>query len=707
MRVPPGYGSRTYYTGLDANSPNVRHQYPASGRVNYIVRLYPFGFYALEALWMRATSTITGSLSAMFFAGRILCVLLTMLGLYFNYRTARNLGVAAWTSVALVAAIGFFPMTSLISSYVQPDNLTYALLSTVLFFASRLRQDAASPARIAPLGLALGLLSVTKYHFFLSTGLPVAALVAVALFKAKISARRAATVAAWLLVPAIALLSVQHWGVDSGAAIGRTAPSDINVNYLQGVVAQGAFPAIRYVIGSLLGLFLGCFISGICSAGFWQVLGWGDVPIVIGNATSELWIRLVISLTTLFVAAVVLFYCVRNVARLVRAAARGHAEAAASIAAGDPVLNSYLCYAAIIAALYVMTNDVFGVSGRHWYPYIFPAFLCLVWYAPRALVKDHARLGATLACLLLAYSLVAAPYAVVDAAQRYYGPNAGHYAVTAPPLELDARAATGALWPLQNAIYNFAASRGEFSFDRGSQIAITGSAISGGAGASPVAVLVDATRPLPVLSKQYLFGIAEVTHSLAAGYSGFGAYADTAGLSEGAHFVSAYAQIAPKGAYEKVHPMRLFFVTSKGGRFSQDFLRALAPLPNATAVFEDIAACRGRITKSGGVATTHQGSILLLTGNARRSDYKALWILAGDQPYPAKLSDAGSFVAKLPTSGLPPGLVSAAVYATNAKTSSTLVGRYRLRVLPAAGQPELLADPPAACADPLRELAAS
>ncbi len=42
-----------------------------------------------------------------------------------------------WVSVALVAAIGLLPLTSFVSSYIQPDNLAYTLVSAALFYGVR------------------------------------------------------------------------------------------------------------------------------------------------------------------------------------------------------------------------------------------------------------------------------------------------------------------------------------------------------------------------------------------------------------------------------------------------------------------------------------------------------------------------------------------------------------------------------------------
>jgi hypothetical protein len=713
MHVPVGYGTHAYFARIDAGAPNLQRQTPSSGRVNYIVRLYPFGFYALEAVWMGAVAALTHSMADVFFAGRILCVLLTMLALYFNYRTALNLGIGRLTSTAIVGAIGLFPMTSLVSAYIQPDNLTYALVSAALFFATQLRNGTPSTARVAPLGLALGLLAITKYHFFISAALPAAFLAAAALLRAKTPGGKAIAVFAWLFAPALALLCLQHWAVDSGTAIGHTAPSDISFEYIRSVIAQGIEPAIRYTLTSLLAVFLGCFVSGICAAGYWQVLGWGDTPIVIGDTTVEAWIRGAIALITLAVAAVVIFYCIRNAWRLLLAGARGHFSAAMSIAAADPVINSYLCFAAIIAALYVITDNVFGVSGRHWYPYIFPAFLCFVWYAPRALTKRHARISAILAGTLLAYSVVAAPYAAIDAARRYYGPDSGRYEVSDPAPGQILGHALGALWPLQDGIYNFAASQGQFSFRRGTIVAVSGAAMENQrTGASNVAVLVDRREPAAVLTRQYLFGIAEALHNVNAGYTGFSADVPTARLGEGAHTVSAYAKRPESRLYGDIAPSRLFFVTDRDGRFSQTLVRDLQKLAHVSGMLRSSGTCRGRVTTLRGILSLPSGSVLLLRGSVApspHSRYSALWLLADDRPFPAKFSAAtDEFAGLLPTSALSAGIHHVTAYAigTDGSTDARIAAPLIFQIVPGLGQSEFPADPPPICDDPLKQLAA-
>ena len=379
------------------------------------------------------------------------------------------------------------------------------------------------------------------------------------------------------------------------------------------------------------------------------------------------------------------------------------------VAAANPVINAYLCFVAIIFALYVMTNNVFGLSGRHWYPYVFPAFLCFVWYAPRALRRRHEALSAGLACVLLAYSLVAAPFAAFDAAHRYYGPDSGSYIAYRPPARA-AGDAYGASWPLQDAKYVFAASAAEFAFERGAKVAASGAAMQDrNTGASRVAITVNGKTALDVLTRQYLFGVAEAVHSVTGGYSGFGAEVDTSRLAEGPHRIAAFAQTAPNGAYSNVNPVRLFFVTAHNGRFSPSFMRSLQHLPRLPAVFAPVRACRGAAGSSRGTIVAEQGTILLVRGTATtlpRDDF--VWLLAGDRPFLAKRAEENAFVATIPTSALPQGAARVAFYiATDAAGTAAALGGFVLRVTHAMRPVALLASPPPECADPLRELASS
>lgn len=714
MRVPAGYGSRSYFDRIDASAPRLKATATRNGRISYIARLYPFGFYALEALWMRVVDAVTGSLVATFFAARLLCVFLMMLGLYFNYRTALNLGVPSWTSVALVAAIGFFPLTTFVSSYVQPDNLAYALVSAILFFSSGLVRRGARPPVVAALGISLGLLAITKYQFFLSTALPVALIYATVLARSRASRSKFLCLTALLATPSALLFALQFWYVErSGSALHAGLPADINSNILHGQLALGIMPTIAYVVGTGLAAFSDCFVSGGCAATFWQTVGWVDTPIVIVSPTVELWIRAMIGLVTIAVFAAVAYYVARNAFRLLVAATHKHGAAALRVAGSDPVLNSYICFVAIIFALYVLTNNGFGAEGRQWYPYIFPAFLCFVWYAPHVLSKRGTRLSAVLAAALLVYVVVASGYALADVHTRYYGPAQRGY-VAADPLSAQVQSRNaGTLAAVVSAAYHVNARELPFSFPGRSSLLVAGVAIAPEARApSPnVAVVVDSHSAIPVLSGQYLFSVAEAMHSISEGYSAFYATIEAQHLHEGAHTVSAYAQRPHDRLYDRISPTRLFFVAQDDGRFSPRFLRTLEGAPPVPGRLETAGTCKGFSSLTNDVLTLDAGGVALLAGTIGESHldpYRGVWLLVDDRPYPARFDErTRAFAATIPTSDLALGAHRVVAYGItdSADRPVRITQGTAFSIVPGRGASEYLAHPPPVCSDPLHQLA--
>jgi hypothetical protein len=714
MRASVGYGSKAYFARVDAGAPSLRPALPPDGRISYIVPSYPFGFYALEAVWMHAISDFTSSLVNIFFAARLLCVFLMMVGLYFNYRTAINLSVPPWTSVALTAAVGFFPLTSLVSSYVQPDNLAYTLVSATLFFATELVPSTFRLTTVVCLGLSLGLLAITKYQFFLSAAAPVLLLFAARLYTTRYSAGQRIAALAAVVGPTLALLAIQYWAVDhSNHAIASAAPTDMNLSYAHSLIALGPAEGLRHAVAGGVAAFHDCFVSGGCAATFWQVAGWVDTPIVILNAAIQPWIRAVISLTTIAVF-VILGYCtVRNALRLLWIATRRHARAALNIALSDAVFNGYFCFVAIMLALYVVTDNAFGAEGRQWYPYIFPAFLCFVWYAPRALRKEHRHVSAVLAGALLVYVIAASGYALADVRQRYYGPTLPGYVATRPaPTQILPRNA-GVLFPVVSAEYHVKTRDLPFAFSRGARLLIAGMSILPEAGVVPsrVAVIVDSHLPVPVLAAQYLFPVAEAMHSVNDGYSAFYATMQTVHLAEGAHTVAAYAQRLHDHKYDVIAPIRLFFLTEPGGQFSPRTLRALGETPRIGGSVQVTSSCRGVSSLDLQTRTISAGGVLYVSGTVGDSasdPYRAAWLLADGRPYPTRYDEhTRSFVGTIPTAGLALGLHQVAAYAVSDwPASSARISRpASFRVLRGRGESEFLAHPPSACSDPLKQMA--
>ena len=695
MRVPSGYGTRGFFARIDAGAPSVHSLTPPQGRISYIVPLYPFGFYALEALWMHAVGLFTGSLTALFFAARLLCVFLMMGGLYFNYRTALNLGLARWTSVALIAAIGFFPLTSFVSSYVQPDNLAYALTSAALFLATKLQRQVLRYGTLGALGLFLGLLAVTKLQFFVSAAIPILFYCAVRFTQLKRPVFQPLLGIAWLLAPTILLVAVQRLVVDQSGLGGQAdVTSGALFDFFHGVIASGPAAAVHAVFANGINAVTDFFISGACAATYWQVVGWVDTPIVIFNDGAEAWIRALISLGTIAVFIILAFFLSRNALRLVSAAMRGHLRQALAVAAADPVLNSYVCIVALLVALYIVSNNAFGAEGRHWFPYVFPAFLCFAWYAPRALNRQHARLSALLTCTLLGYAVVASAYAFSDVLHRYYGPSSAPYVAGVPHAsQIVPGTAAGALRPVQTAAYHVNSAVLPSSFGPAARLLVTGAVLPTADNVDArVAVVLDQHRPIPVVTAQFDFRVAEVLRSVAAGYSGFYGYVAATGLREGAHAVTAYAILDDGRAYQRVTPTRLFFLTPSGGRFSGAFLREL----DATPVVKGNLVVRGAC--AGGARVLLSGTIT----DGSPSSYSAIWLLVDGKPYPARYDAVhNEFDGTVQAPDPPDGLHRAAAYAL----SEGVLGYRRIsettsfRAARFSGRTWTLGEMPASCDD--------
>lgn len=694
MRVPPGYGTRAYFAGVGNDARRLRVR-PGS-RISYIAPLYPFGFYAAEALWLGFISLFGGSIVTLFFAARLLCVFFLMVGLYYNYRTALNLGVPSWIAVAIVAAIGVFPLASFVSSYVQPDNLSYVLVSAALYYASKLRAIAAvALPTIAALGVAIGLLAVTKYQFFLATALPAAFLLGVTLSRRGSLRIRLAAVAAFI-APTLALLSLQYFFVD--AALHRPhTQGHISLGPAAHALALGAIPFARYLAVTAINAFTDFFVAGGSAATYWQVVGWFDTPIVIFDDRAESLIRAAISLATLSVAVVLGFFVVRNMGRLGKAAVRGHARQALGIASSDPVLNSYLLFVAFMFALYVLTNNAFGAEGRHWYPYLFPAFLCFVWYAPRLVFKRGLALPAGLACSLLLYCVVASSYALTDVLHRYYSPpSRGYAALSVPRSTLRRETSDGVLWPVETAEYHVNGADPIFSFPPGARLLVEGSLKGSGARPSEAGALLDGRITLPVLSGQYQYRVAEAFHSAAAGYTGFFAPIEAKRLAEGPHLVTAFERVQGRD-FRALSPSRLFFVTNGKNALSPSFARVLAKAPVIPGTLSIAGACgTGVVLLTGSVNGENRGSV------------DSVWLDVDGVPLPARYTAGdGSFVATVPAPLLTSGQRTVAAFALRSRRleSSRISQEVILDATPAQASRNVRLRWSDACNDPLRQLA--
>ena len=169
--MPPGYGTWEFYRALDRDAPKWG-SIPVT-TPNPLITVYPFGYYAVLAVWIEGLRAIREKPLFIFFGARIFSVVLLVGTLLLVHATARLLHFRPWPAVLLTACVGLFPMTTFVSSYVQPDNLGFTVASLAFYLALRVRRNPRNFGTIAALGVTLGMLLVTKLHFFVCSAVPV------------------------------------------------------------------------------------------------------------------------------------------------------------------------------------------------------------------------------------------------------------------------------------------------------------------------------------------------------------------------------------------------------------------------------------------------------------------------------------------------------------------------------------------------------
>jgi 4-amino-4-deoxy-L-arabinose transferase-like glycosyltransferase len=404
-KVPPEYGTKAFYAALDRDAPHsdsLRIDCPNTATV------YPFGYYALLAGWLGLIGQATDSIVVMFFAARIFSVLLLAVTLVLSYGTARELNFRPGPSLFVTACLGLFPMTTFVSSYVQPDNLAFTLVSLSFYLALRARRAEYAGPWVALLGLALGGLAVTKVHFWLCVTTAVLGMLATDLPRRR-RLRKSIRLWALALLPSLVLGGIYAWTV-------RGTP-----NY-HWQPAPGLGDPLHW-----LQAFQDAFLDFYCRtthASFWGVIGWVDVALVIRNEWVNAAVLSVVQTLSWIILGLTLVRMEQIGSRLWCVARRGRCRLALRAAFSNPVLNSYFLFTAFMFYLYARTNNHFGAQGRNWLPLLLPILLVGLVYAPKALTLPAARraLSAVLAAGLLLYVVAGCHYGIKNLRTRYYLP---------------------------------------------------------------------------------------------------------------------------------------------------------------------------------------------------------------------------------------------------------------------------------------------
>lgn len=411
VKAPSGYGTEAFMTELERSAPvldrpPVRNPWGVTG--------YPIAYYGLAALWVSATTVDSSGPVTMFFATRSFSVLLLGLGLTAWWGVLRRKGCPPWKALAVLTAVAFLPLTSFVSSYAQPDNLAFVAVPLCLWLGLRAAQEPPSATRLAATGGALALLLITKYHVFLCVAVPVLALLAVA--HARWEPRRWLDWTVLLIGPSVLAAELQAW-ISAGGEV-RIA------TYRDQVLAEaGSLPVYlaRMSVSALHNFFAR---DGDTFRSFWWKFGWLDTPLVIvSDAVQEV----VLFLLQVGMAGLLLLLVFRwqqvatALARLWRHGAR---RRVLRLLVSDPMLLSYLGFAALIGAIYVLTANGFAAQGRNWYPFLPAIFWAAVAYSPRALASRRAArwLSRAVVAGLLLYATFGAYFAIRAIERRYYGP---------------------------------------------------------------------------------------------------------------------------------------------------------------------------------------------------------------------------------------------------------------------------------------------
>jgi len=442
VKVPSNYGTREYYDALDRNAPGINSgKLEGEHRQQYgMLTTYPCGYYVVLACWLWVASHFGGRVTEMFFAARIFSVLLLAVNLFLMYVTLAELRVNSRRALILTAIVGFFPMTTFVSSYVQADNFTLTMVLLSCYTALRARRDFRVRSLIV-LALALAGLCLTKYHFFAAV-YPAALAMVAAENLAKPRRVGWMKTAAILLGPVLLAAAVHIW-VTSGSD-----PNLVLFNQSTGhqgfdqAASHGKIAAATYLINGVGLAFSNFYLNGHTALtgstfnSFWGDFGWTDTPLIIFSSWKTNIIRNLIALACVLVFALTIVRLFQVSVRLRRVARRGHPRRALCILFSNPLLNAYFIFTVMMFGLFMVVRRSFAPQGRNWFPFILAIFLNAIVYAPRALRGRRLSnfLSGVLTAGLATYCILGSCYAIPSIINRYYNVHAAPppYSFVAP-----------------------------------------------------------------------------------------------------------------------------------------------------------------------------------------------------------------------------------------------------------------------------------
>ena len=416
LKAPPGYGSTAYYQELDARLAATPE--PRQSLLNPIlVRYYPVGYYALDAIWMGAASLLIHSASGLFFAARTLSCILLGFSLVLGYLVLRQLGVVQRRAAAITVVMALLPMTTMVSSAVQPDSLSFALVSASLYCGLRYRRDRTGYHWCALLGLGTGLLLLTKLQYWIPLAAAAAGvLVARWLIGRTWNWRRFASELGLLVAPTGGAVGLQYWLLYHASLV--VERNDVKtVSSARDALLGGPLRSAAFAATQTWYLFRD-FAFGRLFFSFWGILGWLDTLVVIWSEPLTILILLILAAFAVVTLSLVLVRQARVVVRLGRLTGNRSWRRAIALAFGNPVITAFGAF----IGLMLVYEDAGGIQGRYFLPFLPALFYVSFQIAPKAIPRrpGHAYrtllMGAT-----LGFALLSACFALPTLEERFYG----------------------------------------------------------------------------------------------------------------------------------------------------------------------------------------------------------------------------------------------------------------------------------------------
>jgi hypothetical protein len=527
--VSVGYGTRAYFGAIDASAPAPSNETPRVGaRVPYALAFYPSTYYYVVALAMRAGWISFGhSLSAAIFAGRLLNVAMFATTLVLAYAVLSKLSFTSAQRLMLLAGVAFFPLSTWMGAYIQPDNQS-ALLMTATFLAGlALRRQPASLARLALYTAAASALGVTKLQYAL------VAIVAFGFafrgaFDRETPPVRLRALAGTFAIPLVAAFCGRFLSPIGGLYAPPSGSGYADTGILS-KVGIASYNLLRSATGTLLG--------GQTFSGFWLHFGLRSGG-VFPPSTTAVMTALLVALTVLTFAAWGVSQ-LRLVKRLRHVATRHGAGRAFAFLGTDPTLNAYVLLTGLLLSLSAFTNGDLMLQGRYWYPILLPIVLLSVRSIGGGVPRAKRRVATSLACAFwLCYSAIAAPCAAVSMNDDFY-----HRTDAIPTSEL------GEVESIE--IDGRASDRQSLTLTAGSVVTVRGDALDTSLGlpATNVGFRVDGGQERRAIAGLPDRKLVLIFNDQLLANGGFRFDAPTRGLAPGPHEIEidAFEARAPKG----------------------------------------------------------------------------------------------------------------------------------------------------------------